>query len=1064
MKRLLTAYIAAAVLLFTAAACCAQSQEPPDWENPNVTERNREPMRATFTPYPTAAAALKGESAASPFVMSLNGKWKFRWVKTPLELRPVDFYKPDFDASGWKEINVPSNWELEGYGTPIYSNVRYPFKMDAPRVMGEPADKTWTVYKERNPVGSYRREFTLPATWNGRRTFVVFGGVYSAFYVWINGKMAGYSEDSRLPAEFDITKFMRPGKNVIAADVYRWCDGSYMEDQDFWRMSGIYRDVTLVSRAPVNIRDFYVRTNLDAQYRDAELNVRVNVRNMTASETGARVELSLFDAGDKPVFASAGIAATAPANGETVIEFKQPVAAPRLWSAEEPNLYKMLLTLKSASGAVLESIPWNVGFRSAEIKGDQILINGKHIYFKGVNRHEIDPDRGFALTRGGMIKDILLMKRNNINAVRTSHYPDDPQWLALCDLYGIYLVDEANIESHDYRSTEFNLISTSPEYMKAHVERVNRMIERDKNHASAVIFSMGNEAGIGENFYEAYTEAKKNYPEFIVFYDQNREALGGIKKYDKRNVHPKYSDILTHMYVPPKEMETLWKSHGKGRPFFQIEYLSGNAIGNLQSYWDEFESHPYMHGGFIWEWVDAALHKKALNGKTFYAFGGDYGDKPNDQSFICLGLVSSDREPHPQLKEVKKVYQNIKTTPVDLKAGRLRIRNKYLFKDLSFVTLKWELAEDGVVIRKGEQAAPDIAPGEEKEITLPLKAPAARPGREYHLKVYFALKSDAAWASRGHVVAWDQFELPNPAPASEQAAPAAKAILSETPFAFVVSGKEFSATIGKESGALESYKFRGRELIAAPLAPNFWRPPTDHDRGIDMPLRTAVWRVAGPQRIVESVSALILDNGDARIKADETLPDANAEYTVTYIARGDGEIIVSVNLRTKAGVPDIPRIGMQMEMPGEYRNVRWFGRGPEESYPDIYEGYPVGIYSDTVDRMNYQYPEPEESGNRTDVRWVAFTDKNGFGLRAEGQPVIWFSAWPYKMESLEKYDHTYLLPIEKNVTVNIDYRQMSKTSEYGRDIPPGSTSFLFSGKEYRYSFRLKPVAGKTAAH
>lgn len=1042
ISEVLISIVFAATILSFGARISAAGTPPPDWENPRVNSINREQAHATMTPFPSAADALKS-GAQSPFTLSLNGNWKFNWVKEP-SLRPTDFFKPDYDVSAWKEIPVPSNWEMQGYGTPIYTNAKYPFKMDAPRVTSEPEDKTWTAYSQRDPVGSYRRTFTLPDSWNGRETFVVFDGVNSAFYLWINGEKVGYSEDTRLPAEFNITKYLKPGENIIAAEVYRWCDGSYLEDQDFWRMSGIYRNVTLYSRAPLNIRDFYVRTPLDDRYRDAKLDAWIKVRNLSALDNAATVELSLLDAGGKNVFEPLKSAAVIVAKGEEAkIEFSQPVSNPLKWSAELPNLYTMLLVLKDNAGKVIEAIPTRIGFRKVEIKRDEILFNGKHIYFKGANRHEFDPDTGQAVPVSRMVEDIKLMKQNNFNAVRTSHYPNDPAWYALCDEYGIYVVDEANIESHGYGSTSMTLISTSPDWTQSHVERVLNMIERDKNHPSVVMFSMGNEAGFGTNFDTAYKKAKKAYPEFIIHYDRDKTG--------------KASDLVSDMYVKPSELTTFYKQWGHGRPMFLVEYehSMGNSDGNFQEYWDVFEAHKYMHGAFIWDWVDQGIRKKAADGSQFWAYGGDFGDKPNDGNFDCNGVIAPDRTVHPTILEPRKVYQNIKVEPVDLLSGKVTIRNKFLFSDLSFVTPLWELTENGNVIQKGELTGINIQGGEKKDITIPFKKPSLSPGAEYLLKVSFLLAADAPWADKGHLVAWDQFQIPYEAiPSKTIPAILPPPSLEESADAFTISSAVFTAKIGKKSGVLESYVVDGKQLIAAPLAPNFWRAPTDNDRGNGMPGRLAMWKDAALKRKVTKVQAE-KSNANVVVKSSANLPTGLGTYRIAYTFTSDGKINIAVNLKATNGFPDLPRIGMQMEMPGEFRSVNWYGRGPQENYWDRKSGYAVGIFSGTVDDMNYQYTEPGESGNRSDVRWVTITNASGFGLRAEGAPLINFSAWPYKMESLEKYIHPNEIPIEKNVTVNLDYQQMGVGGDDSWGALPHDQYRLFPGT-YEYSFTIMP--------
>jgi beta-galactosidase len=1023
-----------------------------DWENPRVFGINKEVPYATLVPYPNEAAA-RTRDVPSAVLMSLNGMWKFHWVKRPEE-RPVDFYKPEYDVSSWKEIRVPSNWEMQGYGTPIYSNSEYPFKRNAPSVTDEPDDKTWTAYEQRNPVGSYRRTFRPPAAWNGRQTFLDFDGVNSAFYVWVNGQKVGYSQDSRLPAEFNITKYLKPGENTVAVEVYRWSDGSYMEDQDFWRMSGIFRNVTLVSRAPLYVRDFQVRTPLDSAYRDATLKLRVNLRNLGAKAQAATVEAKLLDEKSKPVFAALVKKASVNPGEETVIEFEQAVANPKKWSAEEPNLYTLLITLKDASGKALETIPWRMGFRQVEIKGNQILFNGKKLMIKGVNRHEFDPDLGQVVTRERMIQDIKLMKQNNLNAVRTSHYPNVPEWYALCDEYGLYVLDEANIESHGYGQNRQQRISDSEDYTAAHVDCVSRTIERDKNHPAIFAFSMGNEAGFGRNFEAARQWAKTNHPEFFIVYEPHNSI---------------HSDVLSPMYVPPERVVSYYEKNANGRPFFEIEYAHamGNSTGNFQQYWDLFEAQPWAHGGFIWDWVDQGIRKKDASGKEFWAYGGDFGDQPNDDNFCTNGLVMPDRTLHPGIYEVKKSYQSISVEPVDLAAGKVRVRNKYNFRDLSFVRGSWVLEENGRAIQSGDISNLAVGPGEAKEVTLPLKPPALAPGAEYFLKVSFGLAQDMPWAPKDYVLAWEQFQMPYQAPAIAATNPALTSAVevSESDAAMTVTGKSFAARFGKKTGALESYQVGGRELMTAALVPNYWRPPTDNDRGNGMPKRQAIWKDAAPKRSVTSVTVEHVSPDAVRITSVAHVPAGDATQKFVYAIFGDGVIhVVSTFDATDPKVIDMPRVGMQMRIPGEFRTVTWFGRGPQENYWDRHLGAAVGLYTDKVDDLWFPYIEPQETGNRTDVRWVTFTDAGGFGLKASGLPTLYFSAWPFTMDELEHYKppstvghrHPSEIVMAKDITVNLDYRQMGVGGDDSWGALPHA-EFRLPATHYEYKFRLEPV-------
>ncbi|MDT5263341.1 MAG: beta-galactosidase [Acidobacteriota bacterium] len=1024
-----------------------QPQTPPhDWENARVFAIGKEPAHATLTPYPDEASALRADSPDSPFVRSLDGVWKFHWARRPEE-RPADFYKPDFDVSAWRDIRVPSNWEMEGYGTPIYTNITYPFKRAAPRVTEEPP-AAWTAYKDRDPVGSYHRTFEVPADWRGRQVFLAFGGVNSAFYVWVNGQKVGYSEDSRLPSEFNITSYLKPGENMLAVEVYRWSDGSYMEDQDFWRMSGIFRSVQLVSRAPIYARDFYARTTLDADHRDATLRVKVKVRNAERQNDAVAVEAKLLDAAHHSVFRALNEKANVQGQSETALDFEQKVSNPLKWSAEEPNLYTLLITLKDSSGRVIETIPWRVGFRSSEIKDGQILFNGKPIIIKGVNRHEFDPDRGQVVTTAGMIQDIKLMKQHNINAVRTSHYPNVPEWYDLCDRFGLYVLDEANIESHGYGANEEQRISTGEDFTDALVSRYRGVVERDKNHPSVFIFSMGNEAGFGRNFVAAREWAKTNYPEFIVSYEPGNSI---------------HSDVFSPMYTPPSQLIPQWEKYGRGRPMFLIEYAHsmGNSDGNLPEYWSEIESHRQLQGGFIWDWVDQGIRKRGANGREFWAYGGDFGDVPNDDNFCTNGLVLPDRTPHPTILEVKKVYQYVKVEPVDLAAGRVRVRNKYLFRALSHLRGTWELEESGTVIERGSLPRLAVAPGASQEVALGVRAPQLKPGAEYFLKVTFALASDESWAKKGYVVAWDQFEMPYKPPllpARDAAAmPALK--LSESRDGFTVSGEHFTVRFGKKSGALDDYEFDGRRLLAGALVPNFWRPPTDNDRGNGMPERLRVWRDAGARRTVGGVTAEQTTPQVVRVNVFSTLPAGDSQYRNTYTVFGDGSIEVESSLAPGVGLPVLPRFGVQLRVPGEFASVEWYGRGPQENYWDRNSGAAVGRYSMAVDELFFPYIEPQESGNRADVRWVAFTDREGFGLKATGLPLLYFSAWHFSAEELERHKHPSEIVRSDDITVNLDYRQMGVGGDDSWGAWP-HPEYQLPAQSYQYVFRLEPVRGR----
>jgi beta-galactosidase len=1015
-----------------------------DWENPEVVGRNKEPGHCTLTPYPDIQTALQGKPEDSLYYKSLNGNWKFNWVRKPAD-RPQDFYKPDYDVTNWKEIPAPSNWQMHGYDIPIYLNMRFPFPPNPPYI---PHDY--------NPVGSYRTEFTLPASWQGRQVYVHFDGVKSAFYVWLNAHMVGYSQDSMTPAEFNLTKYLRPGGNILAVEVYRWSDGSYLEDQDMWRLSGIYRDVYLFSTPAVHIRDFFVRCDLDGQYRDGILMIRPKVTSSGSDDLkGWTVQAQLYDEQEKPVLAKAlskevlSIINEQYPQSDTVpfALMRANVTNPKKWTAETPNLYTLVLALTDAKGSVVEAESCKVGFRKIEIRDGQLLVNGKSIKLFGVNRHEHDPDHGRAIPISRMIQDIKLLKQSNINAVRTSHYPDAPRWYELCDQYGIYLIDEANLESHGLRGYLSNVAT----WHTAFVERAVRMVERDKNHPSVIFWSLGNETGCGPN---------------------HAAMAGWIHDYDPtRPIHyegaqgrprdPYYVDVISRMYARIPEIIRLAADPVDTRPVVLCEYAHamGNSVGNLKEYWDAMRSHKRLIGGFIWDWADQGLRKKSEDGKEFWAYGGDFGDKPNDGNFCCNGVVQPDRKPNPSLYEVKKVYQRIHVTPVDAIGGQLCIENEYDFLDLDFVNISWQLTVDGTVVQEGSLPRLSLQPGQRQNVTIPFTKPQLQGGAECWLKVTFALAEDTLWAEQGHVVAWDQFEIPfdvPPAPTVELAK-MPPLNLQGTEDAVKVIGQDFALVISRISGAIESFTFQGKELIASPLVPNFWRVPIDNDNGNGMPRRLGIWRKAGPEREVEKVAVRQIEPQLISVTADMTLPAAgNSRYSNIYHIYGSGDVVVEATFDPAGtNLPQLPRFGMQMQIPGRFSDMTWLGRGPHETYWDRKTGGAVGLYSGPVEEQIHLYVRPQETGNKTDVRWMALTSEDSLGLLAVGMPLLDVSAWPFTMQDLEKARHIHELRRRNIITVNLDYKQMGVGGDdsWGARTHP---EYTLPARPYSYRFRLRP--------
>ena len=994
-----------------------------DWEDQTVFGINKLPPRATSQPYAERAQALAGDASASPFYASLNGEWSFHWSPDPAS-RPADFYRTEFDVSDWDKIPVPSNWQLEGYGVPVYTNATYPFRADPPYVMGEPpAD--YTNFKQRNPVGSYWREFRVPDQWQGRNVFLQLNGVDSAFYVWVNGKKVGYSQGSRTSAIFDITDYLQPGDNTLAVEVYRYSDGSYLEDQDMWRLSGIFRDVFLWSTGETTIRDYFVQTDLDADYRNATLKIDAELVNSTSAERKCQVRAELVDAEGNVVAEETSPAITVPAEGAASVTIEQSVANPKKWSAEQPNLYRLVLTLID-DGKEKEFQSCNVGFRTVEIKDGQLRVNGKYVYLKGVNRHEHDPKTGHAVSVESMIEDIRLMKRLNINAVRTCHYPDDPRWYDLCDQWGIYLVDEANIESHGMGYGSESL-AKDPTWGPAHMARMQAMVERDKNHPSVIIWSLGNEAGNGVNFMANYDWAKRRDPSRPVQFEQ--------AYWKDRN-----TDIRCPMY-PSVDMIIRYAEREPDRPLIMCEYAHamGNGMGNLKDYWDAIEKYPALQGAFIWDWVDQGILTKTDDGQEYYAAGGDFGDVPHDYHFCLNGVVMPGRELTPKCPEVKKVYQNISFRRVFEGGPKLEIHNKHSFSDLSEVDIEWELLEDGRPYVSGSLGCIPVEPGQKKLVPPNREMPPLKPGKEYILTISAVLNQPTLWAEKGYEIAFDQIELqPWDFEQQPSSTPPGKVSVEQDDEQAKITGKNFEIAFDKKAGMIRSAVYDGKTLFTDGPQPNFWRAPTDND-GFDPDnprffgykfMLVDLWAVAGIDRLQTRVDRceVTSDDSTATINVSKQIAADGVKtgFVVDeiYSINAEGQIRIDYTVgRFGKMVAHLPRIGTQMTISPGLETFTWYGRGPHESYIDRKAGAKLGHYSGSVDEQFFNYPAPQENGNKTDVRWLSVTDADGMGLRIHGSQPLETSIRHYTQENLAKAYHTYELRRTPESYLYIDYRQ-----------------------------------------
>jgi len=1050
-------------IAFLALGAAALAQVRPEWDNPAIVHVGTEKPHATMMTYPSGELARTADRAKSPWFQLLNGSWKFHGSLRPSE-RPIDFYRTDYSDAAWGNMPVPASWQMHGFDVPIYTNIIYPFPQDASKAPAPPY--------EFNPVGSYRMHFTVPPAWKGRQILLHFDGVDSAFYAWVNGHKIGYSEDSRTPAEFDITPHLKAGSNLLAVEVYRFGDGAYLEDQDMWRMSGIFRDVYLWAPPEQHLRDFEVKTNLDDEYRDAKLVVKGALLNAGEKAAKVTVTATLFDAAGAAYGKPATTTMEVGGKGETATQISVPAANPRKWSAEDPYLYQLLLTVKDGAGNVLEVIPQKVGFRRVEIKGGRFLINGRAILVKGVNRHEHSEETAKFVPVESMIKDIKIMKQFNVNAVRTSHYPNSPVWYDLCDRYGIYVMDEANIEVHHYGNNPRNRLTNDPEWQTAYLDRVERMVERDKNHASVVFWSMGNESGDGPNAAAAYQWTKQRDPS-RPFHYEGSTSHGGSN-----------ADINSFMYPTPESVKRLAAQRPE-MPLILCEYshAMGNSSGGLKEYWDIFYSGTNAQGAFVWDWVDQGIrlpvpgeYKSNTSASTFLAYGGWWEDKTgirNDNDFNNNGLVAADRTPHPGLFAIKYVYRNLHASAVDLADGRIKVKNWFDFtnpKDLAQGI--WEVKADGRTVASGKLPPLDIPPGQEKEFNLPMPKIDAQPGVEYWLNVSFALKHETAWAPLGHEIAWDQFALPVSKAKAEAKPSTASLEVKDGDETATISGKDFSARFDKKAGVLTGYRYRGVTVLERGPLPDFWRAPTNNDRGAwkvframagtNKSLDIELWREAGPRWDVKEVNVERVDGSTVKVAVRAGLPLVGATYAMTYVVHGDGTIQVECSYKPGADkLAMMPRFGTELVVAPGFENLAWYGRGPKETLVDrAFER--IGVYRSTVDKEWVEYMRPQENGNKADVRWVKLTNAAGMGILATGTSPLNVTARHYTKTDMERAGYTFQMKRHPETYLNLDGAQMGAggIDSWSPNAYPMAPYRIASGEERSFSYTLKGVAAE----
>ncbi len=1026
----------------------------PDWENPAINYIGKMPARATGFPFESRAKAVVGHRTRSRRFLSLNGAWKFAFSPSADAL-PAGFERPDFDVSQWEEIKVPADWQTEGYDQARYNNITYPFPANRP-----------LIPHATNPVGSYRRDVTLPAGWAGQDVILHIGAAGSGYNVWVNGEKVGYSEDSKLPSEFDVTRMMKPGRNTIAIQVFRWSDGSYLEDQDFWRVSGIEREVFLMAAPKTRVRDVFVHAGLDEAYRDGRLAIDVAVTPGAA--TSARYVL--MD-GDRVV--REGRVAVPAGQAERTARLTGEVPGVKTWTAETPNLYMLLVELYDAKGAIIQSTYQRIGFRTVAIKNGLVAVNGQPITIRGVNRHEHDPETFHVISRESMERDVQLMKQANINALRTSHYPNDPYMYELADRYGLYVMDEANIESHAYmeagndRGAERAAwqIGFDPAWYKAHVDRVANMVERDKNHPSIIFWSLGNEAGIGPAFEQAAATARRRDPDRLISY------LGWGTMEGVSDHRPNwYTDIYAPMYDPASRMADYATNWTHLQPMIQCEYLhaQGNSGGNMKEYWDTIYAHPdRLQGGFVWDWVDQSMYRYTKDGRRYWGDGGEYGPNPGGDIEFGDGLIQPDRTPNPHYYELRKIYAPVQFTGFDAATGRVTIANRHDFLGAQVYDYSWNVTENGVSVARGAMPSPTVAPHASVQVPLAIGGFARKPDAEYLLTIsYRARAGTTAGLEAGRVVGWEQFAL-GAAPAAIPAPAAGEVRMTDNGGSVRLSAADAELAIDRKTGLVVRYAVGGKPLLSGGV-PYLTRALTDNDLGTRADRRTAAWQKATDERKVEGVSTERMPDGGRAVTVSYLTGDAIARFVTRYQMAGDGSVRVTGSftpLKTDLGDP--LRIGLYYTTPGDYRTVQWYGRGPHESYADRKTSAPIGLWRGAIAAQNHDYMRPQETGNKTDVRWMELIRPGGGGVRVTGAQPLSMNALAFPYTELNRQapgtrKSTDIVPASTG-TLMVDAVQSgvggdTAWSDWGRPLEP----YRIKVQPLTYAFTLSPVAGEGA--
>lgn len=1011
--------------------CCplwAAAQLKNDWEQPQTPSSGTLAPHAHFLPYPDAASAISRKESSR--VLSLDGPWKFNWVATT-EQRPRDFYQPGFQASDWPTIKVPSNWQTEGYDRFIFTDVEYPIKPDPPYVP-----------KDFNPVGSYLKDVDLPAGWLDKPVILHFGAVNSFFYCWINGHYLGFSKDSKTPAEFEVSKFLRKGHNRIAVQVFRFSDGTYLEGQDMWKLSGIERSVLLMQRPADHIRDFFIRAALDSQYRNGVFDLSL-VMNRSGSHKNGRVIVKMIDEASK---GKVLLEKVLPYQDQDTLHCQAMLPGIQPWTAETPHLYTVLLELQTGGGSSTEIISQRVGFRTVEIKNGLFLVNGRAVKLKGVNRHEHDPVTGKVITVESMIRDIRLMKAYNINAVRNSHYPNRREWYELCNEYGLYVIDEANIECDGMAFHPLQTLSDHPEWAAAYLDRTRRMVEWDKNYTCIITWSLGNESRFGRNLAADYNWIKQRDPSRPVQYEEAKD-------------NP-YTDIICPMYKPLNVMlEYVRDWHP--RPFIQCEYahMMGNSGGNLADDWNLIYRYPQLQGGFVWDFSDQTFLRKDEKGREFGAYGSDIGSvgATSDTSFCADGLFSSDRQPHPQAYELKRVYQPVAFEAVPLRPAAISIRNRFDFLSLGGLLIRWKVKEEGRVVATGTFPDLDLQAGKDTLVNLSLPAKPYQ-GQAY-LYIEAVTKDPGSLLPAGHQVAAAQFALPaQPIPPVVQGRSEGNLRQSATKDLITIFNSAYAFQWDKNSGWLTGIRYKEQELLAGPLQPDCWRPPTDNDIGNSLQIRSAVWQhIADSARLIQFS---VEQEGDAlKVHTRHMLSCVQAVYEVEYLVQEDGRLQIAVQLITQGNnLPELPRFGMRLLLRKSFSRTEWFGRGPFDNYWDRKTAADIDLYSLSADSLFHPYPRAQESGYRTDVNWMRMS--NGIqSIRVSSDSVFCFGILPFDRRKIEfnrqRNIHGATIDADDFYWINIDSRQMGVGGDNAWGLKTHS-EYTIPYSDYHYAFTLSP--------